>query len=181
MTPSQSTADTDPVSNMLRNQSKGAREEMKLGAGKPRALASRLSQGTPSRPVLGRLPLARLIPQDVHSVLDYVNAATVLSGAVISDCPRARTASALIGGSGIGLSAITDYRLSLAKVIPIEAHEVVDYAFGISAIGAPFLFGYYKTAPITAAMHVMTGVGTILASLFTDYRAYRGVGRRSAA
>jgi len=140
---------------------------------------SKLSQGTPSRPLLGRLPLARLIPQDVHSVLDYVDAATVFSGAVLSACPKARAASLVIGGSGAGLSAVTDYRLSLAKVIPIEAHEVIDYAFGVSAISAPFLFGYYKTAPITAAMHVATGVGTILASLFTDYRAYRGVGHRA--
>src|SRR3954471_15997577 len=101
----------------------------------------RSSQGSPSRPLLGRLPLARLIPQDVHSVLDYVDAATVLSGALISDCSKARTASLLIGGSGAGLSAITDYRLSLAKVVPIETHEVVDYAFGVAAISAPFLFG----------------------------------------
>ena len=35
-------------------------------------------------------------------------------------------------------------------MVPIEAHEVVDYAFGVSAISAPFLFGYYKTAPVTA-------------------------------
>jgi hypothetical protein len=67
---------------------------------------------------------------------------------------------------------------SLAKVIPIEAHEAIDYAFGISAVTAPFLFGYYKTAPRVAALHVLTGLGTMLSSLFTDYRAYRGVGRR---
>src|SRR5207237_1112174 len=140
-----------------------------------------LSQGTPSRPLLGRLPLARLIPQDVHSVLDYANAATALSGALLSDCAKAKAASALLGGGGLGAAAITDYRLSLAKVIPIEAHEVIDYTFGVSAISAPFLFGYYKTAPVTAALHVATGVSTILASLFTDYRAYRGVGRRHSA
>ena len=113
-------------------------------------------------------------------MLDYVDAATVFSGAMLSNCPKARTASVLIGGSGAGLSAISDYRLSLAKVIPIETHEVIDYAFGVAAIGAPFVFGYYKTAPLTAMMHVATGVGTVLTSLFTDYRAYRGVGRRSA-
>jgi len=162
------------------NGSNWAGEEMSFADTRPQTMLARLSQGTPSRPLLGRLPLARLIPQDVHSVLDYIDAATVLSGALISDCPKAKTASALLGASGIGLSAITDYRLSLAKVVPIEAHEVVDYAFGVSAISAPFLFGYYKTAPITAAMHVATGIGTILASLFTDYRAYRGVGQRSA-
>jgi hypothetical protein len=178
---SQSNTDTAPISSVMGSDSSETGEEMTFGDSEPRTLMARLSQGTPSRPLLGRLPLARLIPQDVHSVLDYVDAATVLAGAMLSDCPKARTASALIGGSGIGLSAITDYRLSLAKVVPIEAHEVVDYAFGVSAISAPFLFGYYKTAPITAAIHVATGVGTILASLFTDYRAYRGVGQRSAA
>ncbi|HKO48299.1 MAG TPA: hypothetical protein VJV79_11275 [Polyangiaceae bacterium] len=185
MTQSQSSTnpDTDlgPFSDVTTDGSKDSGEDMSFGDTEPRTLMSRLSQGTPSRPLFGRLPLARLIPQDVHSVLDYVDAATVLSGAVISDCPKARTASALIGGSGIGLSAITDYRLSLARVVPIEAHEVVDYAFGVSAISAPFLFGYYKTAPITAAIHVATGVGTILASLFTDYRAYRGAGRHRVA
>jgi hypothetical protein len=143
------------------------------------ARASRsLSVGTPARPLLGILPLARLVPQDVHSVMDYLDGATVLAGAFVTNCPKARTASWLIGGSGIMASALTDYRLSLAKIVPIEAHEVVDYAFGVSAITAPFIFGYRKTAPVVAALHVAMGIGTIIASLFTDYRAYRGVGRK---
>ena len=142
--------------------------------------SSWLSAGSPSRPLLGRLPLARIIPQDVHSVMDYLDGGGVLSGAFLTSCPRAKAASWLMGGSAVVASALSDYRLSLAKVVPIEAHEAVDYAFGISAIAAPFLLGYRKTAPLVAAMHVAIGVGTILASLFTDYRAYRGVGRRAA-
>jgi hypothetical protein len=138
--------------------------------------ARTLSVGTPSKPLLGRLPLARIIPQDVHSVMDYLDAGAVMAGAALSDCPRAQAASLLIGGAGVGASSLTDYRLSLAKVIPIEAHETIDYAFGVSAIAAPFLLGYRKTAPVVAALHVAIGLGTILASLFTDYRAYRGVG-----
>lgn len=183
MPQSPSGTDINPVSQVMSEGSSEPSEALAFDmpqSSAPRS-GSSLSRGTPSRPLLGRLPLARLIPQDVHSVLDYANAATVLSGAFSSECPRARAASALIGGSGIGLSAMTDYRLSLAKVVPIEAHEVVDYAFGISAISAPFLFGYYKTAPVTAAIHVASGIGNILASLFTDYRAYRGVGRRRTA
>jgi hypothetical protein len=139
----------------------------------------RLGRGIPSKPLLNALPLARLIPQDVHSVMDYVDGAIVGAGAFMTSCPSARAASCLLGGSGIAVSALTDYRLSLAKVIPIEAHEVIDYGFGVSAIAAPFVFGYYKTAPLVAAMHIATGVGTILTSLFTDYRAYEGVGEQS--
>jgi hypothetical protein len=143
-------------------------------------LNRRLSQGIPSAPLFKVLPLARIIPQDVHSVMDYMDAAAVASGALMTKCPKATAASWALGGSGIAASALTDYRLSLKRVIPIEAHEVIDYAFAAAAITAPFIFGYYKTAPRVAAMHIVAGVGTALASLFTDYRAYRGVGKRTS-
>jgi hypothetical protein len=145
------------------------------------SLFSSLSVGNPSKPLLGRLPLARIIPQDVHSVMDYLDGGGVLAGAFLTSCPKAKAASWLLGGTGVAASSLTDYRLSLAKVIPIEAHETIDYAFGLSAVAAPFVLGYRKTAPLVAAMHVAIGVGTILASLFTDYRAYRGVGQRASA
>jgi len=141
------------------------------------AMIRSLSVGTPSRPLLGRLPLARVVPQDVHSVMDYLDGGGVLLGAFVSDCPRAKAASWVIGASGVVASMVTDYRLSLAKLLPIEAHEVIDYAFGVSAISAPFLLGYRKTAPLVAATHIAIGLVAILASLFTDYRAFRGVGR----
>jgi hypothetical protein len=144
------------------------------------ALLRKLSVGLPARPLLGRLPLARVIPQDVHSVMDYLDGGGVLLGAFVSDCPRAKAASWVLGASGIGASAVTDYRLSLAKLLPIETHEAIDYAFGVSAISAPFLFGYRKTAPLVAAAHIAIGIGTIVASLFTDYRAFSGVGRVSS-
>lgn len=140
-----------------------------------------LSVGEPSRPLLGRLPLARVVPQDVHSVMDYVDAGGVLAGAFLTSCPKAKAASWVMGTSGIAVSSVTDYKLSLAKVLPIEAHETIDYAWGLTAIAAPFVLGYRKTAPHVAALHIALGLGTILASLFTDYRAYRGVGRRAAA
>jgi hypothetical protein len=136
------------------------------------------NRNLPAAPVLGGLPLARWIPMDVHSVMDYANAMIVGAGAISTDCPRARIASAVLAAGGIGVSATTDYRLSAAKLIPIEAHEVIDHAWGLAAIAAPFLLGYWKTAPRVALVHVIAGVGNIAASLVTDYRAARGVGRR---
>ncbi len=131
-----------------------------------------LSHGEPARPILG-LPLARLLPQDVHSIMDYASGLMVASCAVMADDPRARIASIALASSVIGVSAMTDYRLSVAKVIPIEAHEVIDHVWGMSAIAAPFVFGYWKTEPKVALMHVVAGAGTIVSSLITDYRAYK--------
>jgi hypothetical protein len=147
----------------------------------PSLAKSALSVGQPSKPLLGFLPLRRVIPQDVHSVMDYLDGGSVMAGALLSGCSKAKAASVLMGASAIAASSLTDYKLSLAKVVPIEAHEAVDYAFGLSAIAAPFVLGYRKSAPQVAALHVAIGIGTIVASLFTDYRAYRGIGRRAAA
>jgi hypothetical protein len=143
----------------------------------PETADAPLSHGTPSEALLGVLPLARWIPMDVHAVMDYANALVVGSGAIATDCPRARAASSVLAAAGIMTSAMTDYRLSAVQVVPIEAHEAIDHLWGAAAIAAPFVLGYWKTAPRVALTHVIAGAGNILASLVTDYRAYRGVGR----
>jgi hypothetical protein len=132
-----------------------------------------LSYGEPSKPLLGVLPLSRVIPQDVHSMIDYANGLAAASGALMANNPAARIASVALGAALMGVSAITDYRLSAAKIVPIEQHEVADHLWGIAAIAAPFVFGYWKRAPRVALVHVVAGAGMILASLFTDYRSYK--------
>lgn len=130
----------------------------------------------PSKPIfLGVLPVARVVPQDVHSVLDYGIAAGLAASAVVARTNTARIVGATLAAGMSGASAVTDYRLSVAKLIPIEAHERLDFAGGIAAVAAPFVLGYAKKDPIAAAMHVGIGLATIVTSLFTDYRATRGV------
>ncbi|MCP3136160.1 SPW repeat domain-containing protein [Pyxidicoccus xibeiensis] len=140
-----------------------------------RALDKSAAAGILSRPLLGRLPLRRWIPQDVHSLLDYQGGAASAVAGVLSGDPVAKVAGLALGSSVIGVSLLTDYRLSLTKLIPIEAHEIADYAYGAAAILAPFLLGYAKRSPIAAAIHVLVGVSTIAASLVTDYRCQTGM------
>lgn len=135
------------------------------------------SRNLPARPLLGVLPLKRVIPQDVHSVMDYGAGLTVAAGGLFACSDEAKAASAALSTSGIAASAISDYRLSLKKVIPIEAHEVIDYLWGASVMAAPFVLGYYRKDRITTLMHVATGAMTIATALLTDYRAAVGVGR----
>jgi hypothetical protein len=132
-------------------------------------LRRELGQGRPSRPLLGVLPLRRVVPQDVHSVMDYGGGATLMAVGLLCDDPAARGLGLAVGGAAIATSLMTDYRLSLAKVVPIEAHEAADYLVAAAAIAGPFAFGYRsKTA---RWLHAAVGVTTLLASLFTDYRA----------
>jgi hypothetical protein len=62
-------------------------------------------------------------------------------------------------------------------VIPIEIHETLDYASGGTAVLAPIVLGYVRKDPIASAIQIVTGLGAIVASMFTDYRAARGVSR----
>lgn len=134
-------------------------------------------RGRPSRPLLG-LPLRRLVPQDAHSLLDYASGLALIAAGQASGNAAARIAGTALGGAVIGLSLFTDYRMSFAKLVPIEVHEAGDYVGGASAIAAPFALGYHRSSPLAAWVHVATGVATIVSSLFTDYRAARGVGHR---
>ncbi|HYO57654.1 hypothetical protein [Archangium sp.] len=131
--------------------------------------------GIPAMPLLGMLPLRRLIPQNLHSVLDYKGALTVAGVGLLSGSVAARTAGLVLGSADLGVSLLTDYRLSLWKLIPIEVHEAIDYVWSLSVIAAPFLFGYSRRSRLATWVHVLVGASTLAASLFTDYRAQRGV------
>lgn len=137
--------------------------------------------GMPSRPLFGRLPLKRVIPQDLHSVLDYTGGLTLGAAGLMADSQAARVTGTVLSAAVIGASAVTDYRLSLAKLIPIEVHEVLDYLAGFAAVAAPFALGYHRRDPLAATLHAVVGATMIVGSLFTDYRAQRGRGRRRAA
>src|SRR4051812_22245814 len=86
----------------------------------PRAIVAESGLHRPARPLLGVLPVARVIPQDVHSVMDYMSGATGIGTMFLSEQLSSKLAGSVIGATIIGASLLTDYRLSVAKVIPIE-------------------------------------------------------------
>ncbi|QRO01580.1 hypothetical protein JRI60_22430 [Archangium violaceum] len=120
------------------------------------------------------LPLKRLIPQDIHSVGDYLGALGVGTLAICSDTSRGRAAGLMLALSGVGVSLVTDYRLSVKKWLPIEVHEAIDYVWSLATIATPWLFGYAKKAPAVALGQVLAGVGYIVFSALTDYRGQVG-------
>ena len=139
-----------------------------------RAISRGADAGFPSQPLLGVLPLKRLVPQDIHSMGDYLGAMGVGALAASSGTSRGRIAGLMLVLSGAGVSLVTDYRLSLKKWVPIEVHEAIDYVWSLAAITSPWLFGYAKKAPAVALGQVLAGVGYALFSALTDYRGQVG-------
>jgi len=131
--------------------------------------------GVLSRPLPGGLPLRRWVPQGVHSVTELaVGAALAVAGGLSEEGPARRAGLAL--GLGLaGVTLLTDTRVTLSRLLPIELHELTDYGWGVAAIAAPFVGGYARRAPVTAAVHVLAGAALLLGAFFTDYRCRSGM------
>jgi hypothetical protein len=129
----------------------------------------------PSKPLFGVLPIARVVPQGVHSLLDVARSFGFLASAAVARTQRATAVGVTLGLGLAGTSLTTDDRLGAVKMIPIEMHEGVDWAGSLGAIAAPFVLGYTKRDPLAALMHIGLGIGGLLVSLVTDYRAHDGI------
>jgi hypothetical protein len=131
--------------------------------------------GILSRPLAGGLPVRRWVPQGVHSLLELAAGVTVAVAGGLSGVGAARRAGLRLGLGLAGVTLLTDSRVSLSRLVPIELHELTDYGWGVAAIAAPFVGGYARKAPVTAAVHVLAGAALLVGALVTDYRCRSGM------
>jgi hypothetical protein len=110
----------------------------------------------------------RFIPTRVHGMADYATGLLLLVSPYLfgfSDVGGvAQYLPMLLGVAIIGLSLITDYELSIAKIIPMPMHLAGDIAGGALLAVSPWLFGF---ADRVAWPHVIIGLLEIGAGLMT--------------
>ena len=125
-----------------------------------------------------------MIPLKVHNVLDYVAAAILVLSPYLfgfSDVTAARNVFLILGFGLAGYSLLTRYRYSIAKIIPLGVHMMLDSLAGIVVILAPYVFGYRDqiTGGVTA-LHYVLGLGVLglvaLTDRKTERRAFNVVG-----
>jgi len=131
--------------------------------------------GVLSRPLAGGLPLRRWLPQDAHSLLDLAAGLAVAVAGRLSGAGAARRVGMRLGLGLVGTTLLTDSRLTLSRLVPIELHELTDYGWGLAALAAPFVGGFARRAPGAAAVHVLAGAAVLLGALVTDYRCRSGM------
>ncbi len=115
-----------------------------------------------------------MIPLRVHNVIDYVvGVALALSPYVFgfSDVVAARNVFLVVGILWLAYSSITNYYYSIAKIIPLGAHMVLDALNGIVLIVSPALFGYRELITDGQfALHFVMGIGALAVVAFTRTR-----------
>ncbi|WP_394195929.1 SPW repeat domain-containing protein [Litoreibacter albidus] len=88
----------------------------------------------------------RFITPNMHGVLDYIVGTTLIVAPGLlglgASSPLAFWLSVLTGLAVIAMSLITDYRFSVAQIIPFWLHLTVDAVAAVVFLVAPFAFGF---------------------------------------
>jgi hypothetical protein len=83
-----------------------------------------------------------MISLKTHNVLDYVNGGSVAAFPLVFPNSKSETLkkmSVALGSGEIFYSAITRYPYSIAKVVPLGAHLIMDLMSGLSVAALPFV------------------------------------------
>jgi SPW repeat len=114
----------------------------------------------------------RPITSRMHAILDYPLAVVLIASPWIfgfSDVGGAAVAiPIIIGALALGQSLITDWDLSLARIVPLPIHLTLDALAGIVLAISPFVFGFSDEGTNAWLPLVVFGVGMLNAGLLTQ-------------
>lgn len=108
-----------------------------------------------------------MIPTRVHGIIDYLTGVLLIAAPFIfgfADGTAAQWLPILLGAMTIAMSLLTRYELSIAKIIPLPVHLVVDVASGLLLAASPWLFGF---ADRIWWPHLLVGLVEIVVPLLT--------------
>ena len=112
-----------------------------------------------------------MISLKAHNIIDYVIAAALVLVPYLFGFSNINAARNVLGVLGVSLavySLMTDYQYSVAKIVPLGVHMVLDVALGIIVMLAPSVFGY--SSDLTGGqfgLHFVLGLGAIGLVAFT--------------
>ncbi|MBV9998981.1 MAG: hypothetical protein JO015_07690 [Verrucomicrobia bacterium] len=87
----------------------------------------------------------KIIPRNVHGVLDYVVGLVVAGSPWLfgfADHGPATVIPVVLGLGSLLYSLLTNYELGAARVIPFRAHLVIDFLSGLFLAVSPWLFDF---------------------------------------
>jgi hypothetical protein len=119
--------------------------------------------------------MRRPITSRTHAMLDYPLAVVLIATPWIfgfSDVGGAAVAMPIIVGAlALGQSLITDWDLSVAKIVPLPIHLTLDALAGIVLATSPFVFGFSDEGTNAWLPQLVAGIGMLNAGLMTQRNA----------
>lgn len=126
----------------------------------------------------GRMP--KPISPRVHGMIDYGTSAAVAAAPAVFSIPRAaRNLFEALATGYTGLSSVTDYPLSLRRLVPFKVHGAAELAVAAILPAMPWLLGF---ADDRAARNMCFSLSalTLIVSALTDWDQHQRRRRRSS-
>jgi hypothetical protein len=112
-----------------------------------------------------------LLPLTLHAAIEPVAAAILIASSWIfgfSDNSRAQTATIVLGAIMLASGAMTNWRPSLVKLLPLAVHFILDVVLAFTLVVAPFVWGF-RTDGAALRFTVIFGVVELLTALITRW------------
>jgi hypothetical protein len=107
----------------------------------------------------------------IHGVLDYTTSAAVAAAPRALNLPRnARMLFESLATGYTGLSAVTDYPLSVKRIAPFKVHGALELAVAAALPAMPFLLGFADNRAARNLCFGLTALTLVVAAL-TDWNA----------
>lgn len=120
------------------------------------------------------MDLPKPINTKVHAVLDYATGLVLILAPDLLQFSEIGGAAVLapriIGLGIILLEMITDFELSLVKLVPMKVHIIVDILAGVLLALSPYLFGFNDEKVNAWLPHMLVGVMIIGVSMLSQNR-----------
>jgi hypothetical protein len=109
------------------------------------------------------------IPLNAHAMIEPLMAILIIAAPWIfgfSDVDDAKTVCIVVGAIMLAAGAMTRWRYSLVKAIPLPMHFATDLLLGAFLILSPFIFGFddqggaARFTIIVGALEIVTAIGT---------------------
>ncbi len=113
--------------------------------------------------------MTKPITPRIHGILDYATVVgTAAAAQLLPVSPKARRTMLALAGGYLGLSALTDYPLSLRRVVPFPAHGAAEAGLGLLLPFLPGLLGFSRDRVGRNALFALTAITAVVAPL-TDW------------
>jgi hypothetical protein len=107
----------------------------------------------------------------LHGVLDYTTSATVAMAPRMLGFPApARRLCDSLAAGYTGVAAVTNYPLSVKRLLPFKAHGAIELVIGAALPAMPFLLGFSDNRAARNFFFGLTAVTAVVAAL-TDWDA----------
>src|SRR4051812_11544014 len=116
-----------------------------------------------------RKRMPKPISARTHGMIDYGTAATVAAAPALLNVPKpARNLFEGLAAGYAGLSAVTDYPLSVRRTVPFKAHGAAELAIGALLPVMPWLLGFADNKAARNICFALTGL-TLVVSALTNW------------